>query len=34
MENDFVKKFAPVTEKATILKEAYQAWKTELENKI
>jgi len=31
MENDFVKKFAPVTEKSTALKEAYATWKNALE---
>ena len=31
MENDFVKKFTPVSEKAEALQKAYKAWKTELE---
>lgn len=31
MENDFVKKFVPVTDKASALKAAYEAWKNELE---
>lgn len=31
MENDFVKKFVPVTDKASALKAAYESWKNELE---
>jgi len=31
MDNDFVKKFTPVTEKSNALRKAYESWKTELE---